>query len=112
MTSISIDIRNPTCRRGILCRFACVLGLLLLCCGTVASVAAPTMTVEQGTLSGIETDGVAAFLGVRYALPPVGDLRWRPPQPIGAGHQQLDATQFGDDCTQGTSPWGKPFDIG
>jgi para-nitrobenzyl esterase len=70
--------------------------------------AAPTVKVEQGTLLGTGTDSVAAFLGVRYAQPPVGDLRWHPPQPVAAGNQQIDASKFGSNCAQGTSPWGTP----
>ena len=35
--------------------------------------------VEQGTLDGVEEDGVYRFLGVPYAAPPVGDRRWSPP---------------------------------
>jgi para-nitrobenzyl esterase len=82
--------------------------LLALCFNSSAFAAPPTVTVEQGTLSGAQTDGVVTFLGVRYAQPPVGDLRWRPPRPATPGEQQLDATRFGNDCAQGTSPWGKP----
>jgi para-nitrobenzyl esterase len=85
-----------------------LIALLAFCFSASAFAAGTTVTVEQGTLSGTETDGVDAFLGVRYAMPPVGDLRWRPPQPVSPGQQQLDATRFGNDCAQGTSPWGKP----
>ena len=36
---------------------------------------------KQGALRGIDAGGVSAFLGVPFAAPPVGDLRWREPQP-------------------------------
>jgi len=85
-----------------------VIALFILCFGTLGSAATPTATVQQGTLTGVDMGGVAVFRGVRYAMPPVGNLRWRPPQPVPRGQQQVDATQFGSDCPQGTSPWGKP----
>jgi para-nitrobenzyl esterase len=85
-----------------------VVGLLAFCFSAAASVAAPTATVEQGTLSGVASDNITAFLGVRYAQPPVGELRWRPPQPVSPGNQQVDASKFGSNCAQGTSPWGTP----
>ena len=91
-------------RRIVACAITCfALGL-----AAAPFAAAQKVTVEQGTLSGVAVDGVAEFRGVRYAQPPVGDLRWRPPLPVAAGHQQIDASKFGSDCPQGTSPWGKP----
>ncbi len=68
-----------------------------------AAFAAPTVTIGQGTLTGADVNGVSAFLGVRYALPP---QRWRPPVPVGAGSGAVDATKPGADCAQGPSPWG------
>jgi para-nitrobenzyl esterase len=106
MASVVTDGRS-LCWRGIQYGIVCAIGLFILCFGTAAS-AAPTVTVEQGTLTGVDMGGVAVFRGVRYAMPPVGDLRWRPPQPVARGQQQVDATNFGSDCPQGTSPWGKP----
>ncbi len=82
--------------------------LLILGFDKTASAAAPTATVEQGTLTGIENAGVLEFLGVRYAEAPVGDLRWQPPKPVSHGRGRIDATQFGANCPQGASPWGTP----
>ncbi|MER5674228.1 carboxylesterase/lipase family protein [Pseudonocardia alni] len=43
----------------------------------------PVVAVDSGELAGLTcADGVRAFLGVPYAAPPVGDLRWRPPHPV------------------------------
>ena len=40
------------------------------------------------------------YLGIPYAAPPVGSLRWMPPKPYGRWHGILRATQFGTECPQ------------
>jgi para-nitrobenzyl esterase len=42
----------------------------------------PTVTVTGGQVWGLVADGVASFKGIPYAAPPVGPLRWKPPQPV------------------------------
>jgi para-nitrobenzyl esterase len=57
-------------------------------------------TVEgpvQGKLAG----ATRAFLGIPYVAPPIGDLRWKPPQPIEHWSAPRDATEFGPGCPQG-----------
>lgn len=57
-----------------------------------------------GTVS-TTVSGVNEWLGIPYAAPPVGNLRWEPPQPPASWTTTLEATQFGSECTQGaTSP--------
>ena len=66
----------------------------------LAQAAAPRLRVQQGTLSGKAVNGVQQFLGVPFAAPPVGPLRWQPPQPpVWSGTR--DATKFGPACAQG-----------
>jgi para-nitrobenzyl esterase len=60
--------------------------------------------VESGRVRGIATGGARAFLGIPYAAPPVGDLRWRPPASAAAWDGTLDASQWGAGCPQDESP--------
>nr|AJP62548.1 carboxylesterase [Oxya chinensis] len=63
------------------------------------------VTVESGTLRGVvatSLNGVLynQFLGVPYATPPLGDLRFRAPQPVSPWSGVRDALSFGDSCSQ------------
>ena len=42
----------------------------------------PVVRVRSGALQGALEDNVLVFKGIPYAAPPVGDLRWREPQPV------------------------------
>jgi para-nitrobenzyl esterase len=55
----------------------------------------PTVTTRHGLLMGFEEDGVSKFLGVPFAQPPVGALRWKAPQPVVAWSGVRSATAFG-----------------
>ncbi len=56
---------------------------------------------QSGPVEG-KTDGkVNAFLGIPYAAPPVGDLRWKPPQPAAKWSGVRNAKDFGSHCMQG-----------
>ncbi len=63
-----------------------------------------TVTLEvktqYGILQGFEEDGVKKFLGVPFAKAPVGELRWKSPQPVQAWEGVRSAKQFGDDPMQ------------
>lgn len=62
----------------------------------------PIVKIRTGAVEG-KTDGkVKAFLGIPYAAPPVGDLRWKPPQPAARWAGVRPATEFGHHCMQGT----------
>jgi len=56
---------------------------------------------EGGELQGVVADGVESFKGIPFAAPPVGDLRWRPPQPAAPWAGVRQAAEFGADCMQG-----------
>src|SRR5690348_10312905 len=74
----------------------------------VADGAAPTATLTDGILEGTHfspAENEVAFLGVPYAAPPVGQLRWKPPQPFGKWSGTRRATQFGAPCAQLPASW-------
>ncbi len=60
----------------------------------------PVVKVENGLLQGATEYNMVAFKNIPYAAPPVGDLRWRPPQPSAPWSGTRDASQFGDSCPQ------------
>jgi len=79
-----------------------VAGMALLSACTQQKAAEVTLQVktQYGILEGFETDGVKKFLGVPFAQAPVGELRWKAPQPLQVWEGVRDAKQFGDDPMQ------------
>ncbi len=55
----------------------------------------PVVQTKAGELRGAVENGVAVFRAVPYAAPPVGELRFAPPQPVPAWQGVRDATQEG-----------------
>lgn len=69
---------------------------------------APTVTLAAGVLKGIRFGSKAneqAFLGVPYAAPPVGALRWKPPFPVIHWTGVRDASEFAAPCPQPRASW-------
>src|SRR5277367_3888294 len=60
----------------------------------------PAIVTQSGPLKGIIVGNTSEFLGIPYAAPPVGNLRWTPPQPFGRWNGLLNASSFGNVCTQ------------
>ena len=65
--------------------------------------------IPDGELIGyIHENRAHAWLGVPYAKPPIGDLRWKAPRPKVSWEGVLNATEFGSPCTQIGSTFGDP----
>jgi len=62
--------------------------------------ASQVIKISSGIIQGTTAGGVAAYLGIPYAAPPVGDLRWREPQAVTAWEGAMDCTQYGPACPQ------------
>ena len=75
-------------------------GLVLTSAGW-GGIADP-VRVEQGKLSGTngKNPDVRVYKGIPYAAPPVGDLRWKPPQPAASWQGVREAKEFGNACWQ------------
>jgi para-nitrobenzyl esterase len=84
--------------------FAFALAALFAClaCGapTWASAGDPVIVTENGRLQGVVGTQMVQYLGIPYAAPPVGLLRWTPPQGFGRWKGIFQATQPGSECPQ------------
>ncbi|KUH93242.1 carboxylesterase/lipase family protein [Mycobacterium sp. IS-3022] len=71
----------------------------------------PVVDTASGPVRGIDDGTVKVWKGIRYAAPPAGELRWRPPQPPTRWSEPVDATRVGPVCPQPTDP-RIPLDLG
>jgi para-nitrobenzyl esterase len=62
----------------------------------------------SGPVTGFVSGNMLEYLGIPYAAPPVGALRWKPPAPAASWSSPLAATHFGPHCPQAPSPFGQP----
>jgi para-nitrobenzyl esterase len=92
---------KPTVKAGA----SIALGLFI----TVGALTAPMQAraasplrveTKEGPVKGFLKDGVAEFLGIPYAEPPIGKLRWMPPKNHAPWTKVLQATTFGPQCLQ------------
>jgi para-nitrobenzyl esterase len=93
--------------------------VLLAACGAdktaetrgAAATVGEVVQTKHGAVRGetvTELENVTAFIyrGIPYAAPPVGELRWKAPQPVAAWEGERDATQWPNRCPQGQSNMG------
>jgi len=65
------------------------------------------IALRDGQIRGESSGGIDEFLGIPYAAPPVGPLRWRAPQPPAAWRGIRAATQFAPHCAQPIGVFGR-----
>ena len=78
--------------------------VLLAAASATAQAPAPKATTRDGVVVGEAAPGLSIFRGIPYAAPPVGPLRWRPPQPHPGWKGERPARTFGFDCVQTPFP--------
>jgi para-nitrobenzyl esterase len=72
----------------------------LACTSFGAAAQVVTAKVGGGQVEGVAANGVAAFKGIPFAAPPVGDLRWKKPQPVAAWSGVKKASAYAPSCVQ------------
>lgn len=75
----------------------------MLLVSTGPSITMAAVKIDSGLIEGLSTDsaGVRAFKGIPFAAPPVGDLRWKAPQPVSPWEGVRQAMEFGPRPMQG-----------
>ena len=91
-----------------------LLGAVLSVVPLRATASNGIVKIETGQLEGTTmSSGIRVFKGIPYAAPPVGDLRWKPPQPPAKWNGVRKADKFSDSCMQALrrtgNPWTKEF---
>ena len=61
----------------------------------IISAQKPVVKINSGAISGIEKNGINIFKGIPFAAPPVGNLRWKAPQPVKPWTNIKECTAFG-----------------
>jgi para-nitrobenzyl esterase len=89
----------PTLNRATL---LCALAILTASAAAQKPIPPRPIQIESGKLLGVLTPDqkVIAYKGIPYAQPPIADLRWRAPQPVGKWRKILLAGDFGSHCIQ------------
>jgi len=72
-----------------------------------AQAAPPQVAVEGGLVAGHERDGALLFHGIPFAAPPLGELRWRAPQPVVPWRALRDASTMRPACLQNDYKWNR-----
>lgn len=97
-------VKNNMPQARFFVRLACAASVLLAAQAKAATATPPTVQVSQGAVSGKLVNGVREYLGIPFAAPPVGALRWQSPQAPIAWAGTRDGSAFGARCAQPKSP--------
>ena len=86
------------------------IGAAMVALGLLGSLPAAaqvqTAAVTGGSVEGVLANGIVSFKGIPFAAPPIGDLRWKAPQPVSPWSGVKKADAFAVKCMQDTSMSG------
>jgi para-nitrobenzyl esterase len=102
-SDLNVEALRSLRRPILLCWLAAVVSIAVPALaqqGSGHSEDGPVVNTAEGPVRGYTKNGVDIFLGIPYAAPPVGNLRWRPPQPVQHWTEPLNATHYGKTCPQ------------
>jgi para-nitrobenzyl esterase len=74
------------------------LAAIVLGAATPAQAQIHSALVAGGTVAGTVEDGLSVFKGIPFAAAPVGELRWKVPQPVLGWHGVRSAATFAPSC--------------
>jgi para-nitrobenzyl esterase len=107
--------RHPAALSGVALLAAFALATAATACTGPATAAGPSHSqsplvvgIAAGQIKGKQLGTSDEYLGIPYAAPPVGPLRWAPPQPSARWHGIRLATRFAPHCPQPTGVFGRP----
>ncbi len=80
------------------------LAAIALLCFRPATAQVQIVSVTGGRVEGVTAHGITSFKGIPFAAPPVGNLRWRAPQPVTPWKGVKQADHFGPSCMQAPGP--------
>ena len=85
--------------------------ILFACCGLSCMAQLPTLSIEGGKIQGVNASckDVVVYKGIPYAAPPVGDLRWKKPQPVKPWTGIKVCDKYGAASLQDGQPVGSPY---
>ena len=93
-----------------------VLALLAMTVAGCGGSGLEQVQLDSGPITGAQEEAggevLWVFKGIPYAAPPVGELRWKPPQPVASWEKPLPCTSFGPSCPQPSQVGLLPLDVG
>jgi para-nitrobenzyl esterase len=94
---------NTVTKRNFILRLLCAALALALWAGNAQAAETVTLTLKDGIIKGLRENGLDIYKGIPYARPPLGELRFTPPQDPEPWLGELDCSRLGSQCVQAPS---------